>query len=145
MADVAFHFNVPDKLAYACRLLRKAHRHGAAVAVVAADDVLQRLDEMLWDLEPTDFVPHCRADAEPVLLAHSPLLLTADPRGCAHRDVLVNLGDALPHGFADFGRVVEVVSEGDEADRAHARRRWRQYAEAGHAIVRYDVASSEGS
>ena len=36
MTDVAFHFNVPDKLGYACRLLRKAHAAGGSVGVVAA-------------------------------------------------------------------------------------------------------------
>ena len=31
MTDVAFHFNAPDKLAYACRLLRKAVGSGSRV------------------------------------------------------------------------------------------------------------------
>ena len=29
MTEVQFHFNVPDRLVYACRLLRKALRSGA--------------------------------------------------------------------------------------------------------------------
>ena len=29
MTEIAFHFNVPDKLAYSCRLLRKAYLSGA--------------------------------------------------------------------------------------------------------------------
>ena len=36
MTEVAFHFNVPDKLGYACRLLRKAYAAGGPVGVVAA-------------------------------------------------------------------------------------------------------------
>ena len=31
MTEIAFHFNAPDKLAYACRLLRKAVASGARV------------------------------------------------------------------------------------------------------------------
>ena len=39
MTEVAFHFNAPDKVAYACRLLRKAVGSGARVVVTAeADD-----------------------------------------------------------------------------------------------------------
>ena len=30
MTEIAFHFNAPDKLAYACRLLRKANSHTTA-------------------------------------------------------------------------------------------------------------------
>jgi hypothetical protein len=33
MTEIAFHFNVPDKLAYSCRLLRKAYLSGARVVV----------------------------------------------------------------------------------------------------------------
>ena len=36
MTEVAFHFNVPDKLHYTCRLLRKAR---AALQAVTRDDV----------------------------------------------------------------------------------------------------------
>ena len=63
MTDVAFHFNVPDKLGYACRLLRKAHAAGGSVGVVAAPVVLQELDARLWSFSALDFVPHCLADA----------------------------------------------------------------------------------
>ena len=33
MTEVEFHVNVPDRLQYACRLLRKACRKGVRVAV----------------------------------------------------------------------------------------------------------------
>ena len=33
MTEVTFHFNAPDKLGYACRLLRKAVGKGANVIV----------------------------------------------------------------------------------------------------------------
>ncbi|MBP7958348.1 MAG: DNA polymerase III subunit chi, partial [Ottowia sp.] len=56
MTDVAFHFNVPDKLGYACRLLRKAHAAGGSVGVVAAPVVLQELDARLWSFSALDFV-----------------------------------------------------------------------------------------
>ena len=35
MTEVAFHFNVPDRLAYTCRLVRKAYAAGGRTVVVA--------------------------------------------------------------------------------------------------------------
>ena len=58
MTEIAFHVNVPDRLAYACRLLRKAVRQGARVAVTAPPATLRGLDRALWTFEPTEFVPH---------------------------------------------------------------------------------------
>ena len=40
MTEIIFHVNVPDKLAYSCRLLRKAYLSGARVSVTAEPDVL---------------------------------------------------------------------------------------------------------
>ena len=48
MTEVTFHFNVPDKLGYACRLLRKAYAAGGPVGVVAPPDTLRALDTALW-------------------------------------------------------------------------------------------------
>ena len=39
MTGVEFHFNAPDKLAYACRLLRKAAAKGAKESLVMVDNV----------------------------------------------------------------------------------------------------------
>ncbi|GAB1384719.1 hypothetical protein MASR1M50_30400 [Burkholderiales bacterium] len=92
MTDVAFHFNVPDKLGYACRLLRKAHAAGGSVGVVAAPVVLQELDARLWSFSALDFVPHCLADAPAV-----------DPGGHAHRAGRGLRGAAAGGGAAQPG------------------------------------------
>ena len=44
MTEVAFHFNVPDKLNYICRLLRKATQAKARVVVSGPADALKTLD-----------------------------------------------------------------------------------------------------
>lgn len=139
MTEVAFHFNAPDKLAYACRLLRKAVGGGARVVVTAPAEELARLDSLLWTFSQTDFIAHVREPAEPRLLAASPVVLTESPeQPLPHRQVLVNLGDQLPAGFEHFERVIEVVSL-DEGDRQQARGRWKQYTERGYTIVRHDL------
>lgn len=141
MTDIAFHFGAPDRLAYVCRLLRKATATGARVLVVADAATLERLDVDLWGVAATDFVPHCRYPADPVLVARSSVALTDSARG-QHADfsVLLNMSENVPDGFAEFKRVIEVVSQ-DEADRQQARVRWKAYAALGYSITRHDIAS----
>lgn len=145
MTEVAFHFNAPDKLAYVCRLARKATRHGVHVVITGAAQDLRRLDRMLWALGPTDFVAHCLEDAGAEMLQLSPVVLATDPSACGHRDLLVNVGDTVPEGFAQFAKLVEVVSQSDQEDRSRARDRWRHYAAHGYDIVRHDLVLREGS
>jgi DNA polymerase-3 subunit chi len=142
MTDVAFHFNAPDKLAYACRLLRKAVGSGAKVVVTAPPEVLDRLDVLLWTFSPGDFVPHARQPGEPRVLAASPVILSETVADTPHRQILLNLGPELPAGFEQFARLIEVVSL-DEADRQQARGRWKQYTHLGYAITRHDLVLKE--
>lgn len=140
MTEVAFHFNAPDKQAYACRLLRKAVAGGSRVVVTAPPEVLDRLDGLLWTFSQTDFIAHAREDAEPRVLVASPVVLTEAPgsAGLPHRQVLVNLGERMPAGFDAYERVIEVVGL-EEADRQQARARWKSYTELGYDIVRHDL------
>jgi DNA polymerase-3 subunit chi len=143
MTEVAFHFNVPDKLGYACRLLRKATAAGAKVVVTGEGEVLRSLDTELWTFAPLEFVPHCHAAAaNEQVLAASPVVLADAPRGAPHQEVLVNLGARVPEGFERFERLIEVVTQDDE-DRQRARARWKHYADRGYAITRHDLAAKE--
>jgi DNA polymerase III subunit chi len=169
LTEISFHFNAPDKLAYACRLLRKAANAGNQVVVTAAPETLARLDTLLWTISPLDFIAHCFADADSALVSASPMLLgmpTAKPQGqgatfalespqtdtqspasnkpATKPPVLVNLGDTVPDGFERFERLVEVVG-GSEEDRARARDRWKHYAHRGYAITRHDLAAKSGA
>ncbi|MBE7368318.1 DNA polymerase III subunit chi [Ramlibacter pallidus] len=145
MTEVAFHFNVPDKLAYACRLLRKAHGTGSRVVVTGEPEALRSLDTQLWTFSPLEFIPHCSvAEADPSVVAASPVLLAASPRGTPHQQVLVNLGGPVPEGFERFERLIELVAT-DDGDRQQARGRWKHYADRGYAITRHDLAARESA
>ena len=144
MTEIAFHFNAPDKLAYTCRLLRKAVASGARVVVTASAETLHRLDQVLWTFSATEFVPHCHDNNDAVVLAHSPVVLTPTPTQAPHQQVLVNLGESVPEGFERYERLIEVVSHGDN-DRAQARQRWKQYADRGYTLQRHDLALKEQS
>ena len=140
MTEVMFHFNVPDKVGYACRLLRKAYGAGSKVGVVADDKTLQALDKALWAFSALEFLPHCAASGKPGVVAASPILLATDSASFPHAQVLLHLGHEVPAGFERFERLIELVST-DETDRAHARRRWRHYGERGYTMIRHDVAA----
>ena len=141
MTAVEFHFNVPERLPYVCRLLRKAVRMRTGVAVTAAPEALDALDAALWRFDPIEFIPHLRVRAgrPPAARLHAtPVWLVDAAADCADLPVLLNLGAAAPQDFQRYSRLIEVVTL-DEADRNAARVRWKQYAALGHAIVRHEV------
>jgi DNA polymerase-3 subunit chi len=143
MTEVAFHFNVPDKVGYACRLLRKAVGAGSRVVVTGEPALLRTLDADLWTFAPLEFIAHCQAEgAEPQVLAASPVVLADAPRSAPHQEVLVNLGAQVPEGFERFERLIELVTT-DEGDRLQARGRWKHYADRGYAIRKFDLADRE--
>jgi DNA polymerase-3 subunit chi len=140
VTEIAFHFGAPDKLAYACRLLRKAAGSGATVQVLGDEATIAQLDADLWAVSPADFVSHCTAAADTSVRERSSVLLTTQlEQAGKSRDVLVNLGQSVPGGFAAFNRLIEVVST-DGADREVARKRWKFYSEKGYTITRHDLA-----
>ena len=147
MTEVSFHFNVPDKLAYACRLLRKAVNGGARVVVAGDHQTLTQLDSALWTFSPLDFVPHCFVDGPGMLVDNSPVLLGHRGQPDAAMvtglptQVLLNLGHDTPEGFERFERLIELVGLGDD-DRQSARVRWKHYAGRGYAITRHDLATA---
>ncbi|HET7794065.1 MAG TPA: DNA polymerase III subunit chi [Rhizobacter sp.] len=142
MTEVSFHFNVPDRMSYACRLLRKAVRRGARVVVAAPNQILGALDRQLWVFEPLDFVPHVHAKpGQPLAprLQATPVWLTERVTEAPHHEVLLNMGDELVEGFETFERVIELVSA-DGPDRQAGRARWKHYSDRGYVIARHDVA-----
>jgi DNA polymerase-3 subunit chi len=138
MTEVAFHFNAPDPVAYACRLLRKAVSSGAKLVVTGTPDTLQQLDVALWTFSATEFLPHCNLESDSRVITASPVILATSTESVPHRQVLLNLGFFVPDGFERFERVIEVVGLDDE-DRQLARNRWKHYTGLGYTLTRHDL------
>ena len=137
MTDVAFHTGIANPLDYACRLLRKAYRSGARVAVHGEPALLDRLDQALWTFEPLEFVPHIvlpRDGGDAQRLAASPIVLVkgeaAAPAACR---IGVTLGGHPVADVTAFDRLIAVVGL-DPEHREAGRQRWREYGRAGHAV-----------
>ena len=144
MTAVAFHFGAPDKIAYTCRLLRKAVGSGARVMVLAPPPAATRLDAELWGVGATDFIAHCLDSASPSLIRHSPVVLATQTRElpALANPVLVQLCHPVPQIVREYDRVIEVVGL-DEEDRSEARQRWKAYAAWGIPIQKHDLALKE--
>lgn len=135
---IDFYHDAPNKLEVAARIAQKAHAAGNRLLVVAPDaGTLDAFDRTLWSFSPLSFVPHCRAGHP--LANQTPVLLAADvdaaiSSATSPLDVLINLGEAVPEGFEQFSRLIEIVGRDDD-DRLPARNRFRQYRDGGHEIV----------
>jgi DNA polymerase-3 subunit chi len=138
MSEVAFHFNASDKVAYACRLLRKAYVKGASLFVLAAPGDEKRLDAALWTMAQDAFIPHCLSTDPELVKSRSRIEIGVVLPASPSAQVLVNLQGQWVEGWAQFEKVVEVVSL-DETDRLDARERWRRYRADGVAPVRHDL------
>lgn len=138
MTGIAFHVNLADRLAYACRLVRKVSASDARVVVTGPAPELRALDSALWTFSAPDFLPHGMAgEVPPQVLARTPIVLATSVAQAAHREVLVNLDESVPEGFEGFERLIELVS-GDEPQLRQARVRWKHYADRGYSLTKFD-------
>ena len=137
-AEVAFHFNVADRLDYAARLLRKASAQGASCQVLATPDDLRSLDEQLWVRFADEFLAHSVDDDPPAVRQHSPIHLGQN--ALADRTVRVVLDGGEPARLmSGVHRVIEIVGS-DNADRERGRQRWRSYRQLGIEPQQHDLA-----
>nr|WP_315196992.1 DNA polymerase III subunit chi [uncultured Aquabacterium sp.] len=141
MPRVEFHHGIGNKVSYACRLLRKAHRAGARVVVTADAAALQELNRELWTFDEQEFLPHVLADGEalPERLHATPIWLSTDPASApGERTILVNLGRSMPAGLERFERLFDLVSS-EPDDRQEGRQRWKAYAALGWDVQPHEV------
>lgn len=136
MTRIDFHSNVPDKIAYSCRLARKARAANFNIVLLAGDKTdLATLDQLLWTFSELEFLPHVIA-GDP-LAASTPIILTdSDSAELPHHQILINLSRTTPSHFARFERMFEIVSS-DDADKAAGRDRYRFYQQRGYPLTHH--------
>lgn len=142
MTRIDFHTNIADRVAYICRLVRKARaaaNDSHIVILVKNRSELATLDRALWTFSEQDFVPHALADD--ALASQSPVLLTDNADAMPHHDILINLSGEVPASFAQFERVCEIVSQ-DPEDTAAGRERYGYYRQRGYSLTHYAASQS---
>ena len=140
MTRIDFHFNLVDRLDYACRLARKIVRSGERATFWCSDSaLLTEWDAKLWSFSPTEFIPH--VFAHDPLAADTPIILSSMGIERPDRSILVSLlglGSEPAAHFSRYQRLIELVST-DAADRSAARDRWRFYRDRGYPIHTHEV------
>ncbi|MBS1186370.1 MAG: polymerase subunit chi [Burkholderiaceae bacterium] len=141
MTQIDFHTHVADRIGHICRLVRKARAQAADSRIVILTQdrrQLSALDQALWTFSAQDFLPHAEVN-EPVA-AQSPVILTdSDQSELPHHDILINLSGAVPAHFAQFGRMIEIVStEAGEVDAG--RQRYAHYRQRGYPLSHHDMS-----
>ena len=130
MTRIDFHSNVPDKIHYTCRLIRKARAAGCRIIVFDNDRTqLDLLNEALWTFSESDFLPHVLFN-DP-LMKQTPIILTEDDlANFPHHELLINLTQRVPRDFSRFERVIEIISS-ETQDTLAGRERYRHYQQQG--------------
>lgn len=139
MTEVAFHFNVPDKTQYLCRLLRKVVAAGKRALVLLPEPQARAVDQALWTFSQEDFLSHATEQDSLAVQRRSAIVLASRMCDVAHSQVLINCLEDVPSGFERFERLLELVGN-EDVERAQARMRWRTYVQQGYELIRHDVA-----
>jgi DNA polymerase-3 subunit chi len=138
---IDFHVQVPNRVIYTHRLIRKARRQGALLTVVGDRDLLHMLDVHLWTWEQGEFLPHANEEAPEAVQQRSPILLRERIRGNEPPDVLINLSSELPLEYKRWARLIDIVSNQEDDLRA-ARQRWWQLVADGHQPTKFENNSA---
>ena len=111
------------------KLCHKAFAAGHKTLLLAADaGQAEHLDRLLWTSDDDSFLPHDRVEQSDFV---TPLLVTheADPRG--ERELLINLSHDIPLYFAQFERVIEIVTDDN---RENSRAHYSYYKDRGYQL-----------
>lgn len=112
-----------------CKLCQKAYQSKNKVLLLTGSpQQTNRYDQLLWTHSEESFLPHDQQEQPgfitPILVNHD-----ADPRG--ERNLLINLTDEIPLFFAQFERVIELVTE---ENKSLARSHYSYYKDRGYEL-----------
>jgi DNA polymerase-3 subunit chi len=122
----------PDARArQACRIAEQAAEQGQRVYMqTASANDTQRLDELLWMYHDRSFLPH--EVVGPGTPSHEKIKVLIGHEGVPahHRELVINLTEAVPGGFDSRDRIAEIVDTDPERKRT-ARERFKVYRAQG--------------
>ena len=132
--------DMPDaRLRWACRLAEQAAEQGSRVYLQTAGHAeAQRLDDLLWTFKDGSFLVHEIFAGGPPSHARVMVLLGEGAAPPSHRQLVVNLTDAVPAELEHYERLAEIVDVDPERKRA-ARERYKQYRERGCTLESHNV------
>ena len=121
-----------------CRLCDKAATGGQRVFVYAPESAAaDAVDGALWSFRQGSFISHERLGATLEEPLPAVLIGAAEPPP-SHQQVMINLGNEVPAFFSRFDRVLEIV-DGDAAQRAESRVRFKFYRDRGYELTTHNL------
>jgi len=132
MTRIHFYQLQPDQHRYdqlVCQLCQKAWDQGQLTLVLTRDAEQSRhLDEKMWTFRDDSFLPHDTAEPDGLV---TPVLIHDNPEPRGDRQLLINLAPQVPDYFAQFDRVIELVTDDN---RQSAREHYSYYKERGYPL-----------
>jgi DNA polymerase-3 subunit chi len=115
-----------------CQLCQKAYDNNQKTLLLTqSPQQTAHLDEQLWIFNEDSFLPHdAHADGESDSFP-SPILIHDQPDPQGERQLLINLSLLVPSYFAQFERVIELVTEDNKQS---AREHYSFYKERGYPL-----------
>ena len=112
-----------------CQLCQKAYDNNQMTLLLTENpQQSQHLDQMLWTFRDDSFLPHDSTEIEGLKI---PILIQDQPDRRGDRQLLINLSATVPSYFAQFERVIELVTEDNKAQ---AREHYSYYKERGYPL-----------
>jgi DNA polymerase-3 subunit chi len=130
----------PDaRLRHACRLADEAVGAGMHVYLLTSGaSEAQRLDDLLWMFNDRSFLPHEIHSGQAASHPRVRIMLGDSAAPPTHRQLLINLTDAVPPQLESYERIAEIVEIDPEKKRA-ARERYKEYRERGCTLESHNV------
>lgn len=112
-----------------CQLCQKAYENKQSTLLLTqSPEQSTHLDRQLWTFEDDSFVPH---DLQASVEFETPILIHNEPNSSDNRQLLINLAAAIPDNFAQFERIIELVTDDNKSQ---AREHYHYYQQRGYPI-----------
>ncbi|RDD62791.1 DNA polymerase III subunit chi [Ferruginivarius sediminum] len=135
MTEIRFYHLTRTSLESALpQLLEKTLERGwRALVLASSDDRVEALTAHLWTYDDRSFLPHgSPRDGRP---EYQPIWLSAEDANANNANVLFLTDGAASAHVGDFDLVAEMFDGNDGEAVAAARRRWKDYKQAGHQLT----------
>ena len=117
-----------------CQLCQKAYdSNQKTLLLTQSPEQTAHLDQQLWIFTDDCFLPHDTEESAGLL---SPILIHNQPNPQGERQLLINLSATIPDYFAQFERVIELVTEDNKQS---AREHYSFYKERGYPLKHHTL------
>lgn len=117
-----------------CQLCQKAYENKQnTLLLTQSPEQSAHLDKQLWIFADDSFVPHDKENSDTF---ETPILIHDAPQGDCHRQLLINLTDTIPDNFAQYERIIELVTEDNKQQ---ARNHYSFYKERGYPLNHHNL------